>query len=172
MSLRAMSIKSRVFEYGNEKESSWPPQFPEDNKGGHWYWDSEAGCLKEGYPPDPNPKFDTAPQVIFDSMPPTYHEKACRIVESRQEWERLDKETGAITFGSIKEPRKYIEKGEKEKAKELKQDRRRASLEALRKVRADPKEIRQKFQKEAEKQEEVAKKSGLTKLLKEAKVEI
>lgn len=105
-------------------------------------------------------------------MPPTYHEKACRIVESRQEWERLDKETGAITFGSIKEPRKYIEKGEKEKAKELKQDRRRASLEALRKVRANPKEIRQKFQKEAEKQEEVAKKSGLTKLLKEAKVEI
>lgn len=167
-----MSIKTRIFEYGNDKEASWPPRLPQDNKGGHWYWDSEAGCLKEGYPPNPNNQFGVAPSVIFDSMPPTYHEAACRTVESRQEWERLDKEHGSLTFGSIKEPRKHIEKGNKQKAKELKEDRRNASLEALRKVRANPREINQKLKKEAEKQEEEAKKSGLTKLLKEAKVEI
>lgn len=162
-----MTIKSKVHNYGHEHESAWPPRLPENPRGVVGYWDKEAGCFKEGYPPDPNPKLDTAPIAIFDSMPPTYHERACRLVESRSEWERLDKETGSLTFGSIKESRAHVEKGNKEQAKALKRDRRRASEEALKMVRANPREINQKWQKHAEKQAEIAKKSGLDNLLKD-----
>lgn len=167
-----MTIKTRTFNYGDEKESSWPPMFGTKTEGesNHMYWDAESQSIKEGYPPNPNNNFGEAPTVIFDSMPPTYHEKAGRIVESRKEWNRLDQETGALTFSSVKESRKYIEKGNKEQAKALKADRRRASEEALKMVRANPKEINQKLQKQAEKQQEVAKKSGLATLIKEAGV--
>lgn len=164
-----MSIKSKIFNYGHEHEAEWPPLFgsKDENTAQVYHWDEETKSLKEGHAPNRNNQFGQAPSVIFDSMPPTYHEGACRTVESRKEWERLDKETGSITFGSINEPRKHIERGNKEQQKELKADRRRAALEAIRKVRANPKEIRQKFEKQAEKQLETAKKSGLTKLLKE-----
>jgi hypothetical protein len=161
------SIKSKIHSYGHEHESQWPPRFPKKARGCVGYWDKEAGCFREGYPPDPNPKLDTAPIAIMDSMPPTYHERACRTVESRKEWERLDRETNSITFSSIKESRSHIQAGANAEAKALRQDRRRASEEALKKVRANPREINQKWQKHAEKQLETAKKSGFDTLLKE-----
>jgi len=161
-----MTIKSKVHNYGHEHESDWPPMFPQDTSGGSFYWDKETQTFKEGYPPNPNNKFGVAPTVIFDSMPPTYHEGACRTVESRAEWERLDKETGSLTFSSTEEPKKHIAIKTKEEKKALREDRRNASLEAIRKVRANPREINQKFQKEAEKQAEIAKQSGLDKILK------
>jgi len=167
-----LSIKSKIFNYGNEHEAEWPPQFPDKNHCGHFYWDKETNTFKEGWPPNPNNKFGTAPTAIFDSMPAQYHERAGRVIESRKEWDRLDKQYGCLTFGSINEPRTHIEKGNKEKQKEIKQDRHRASEEALKMVRANPKEINQKWNKESEKQLETAKKSGLTKLLKDQGVKI
>ena len=165
-------IQSKVFNYGNEKEASWLPPFPDKNNSGCFYWDKETQTFREGRPPNPNPQLGVAPMVITDSMQPTYHEGAGRLVESRQEWDRLDKETGCLTFGSIKEPRKLMDQAVKETKKELKQDRRKASVEALRMVRSNPREIRQKLNKQAEKQAEVAKKSGLTKLIKDSGVNI
>lgn len=164
-----MTIKSKIFNYGNEHEAEWPPLFgsKDENTAQVYHWDPETQSLKEGHAPNRNNQFGQAPHVIFDSMPATYHEGACRTVESRKEWERLDKETGSLTFGSVNESRKHIARGNKEQAKELKADRRRAALEAIRKVRANPREINQKFQKQAEKQLETAKKSGLDKILKE-----
>lgn len=153
-----MTIKSKVFNYGDEKEADWPPKYPNNPKGMVGYWDEETKAFKRGYPPNRNNQFGTAPSVIFDSMPPTYHEGASRIVESRKEWERLDKETGSLTFGSIKEPRRHVEKGQKERDRELRKDRRRATEEALKAVRANPREINQKWEKEAEKQRKTAKK--------------
>jgi hypothetical protein len=167
-----MTIKSKIFEYGNEHESSWPPKYPAEKRGLVGYIDKETKEFVEGYPVDPNPKYGTAPSVIFDSMPPAYHEKAQRIVESRKEWERLDRETGALTFGNVEEPRRHMTKAAQDAKKELKRDRRRASEEALKMVRANPKEINQKWQKEAEKQMDVAKKSGFDKVLNEHGVKV
>jgi hypothetical protein len=164
------SIKSKIHSYGNEKESSWPPQFPENPKRVTGYIDPETGEFREGYPPNRNNQFGVAPMAIFDSMPPTYHEGACRMVESRGEWNRLDRETGCLTFGSVKEPRKHIEKGNNEQKKALRQDRRRASEEALKMVRANPKEINQKWEKHAEKQAKEAKESGLDTILREKNI--
>lgn len=166
------AIKSKIHNYGHEHEADWPPRFPENPKGLVGYWDPETKTFKEGYPPNPNNQFGVAPIVMFDSMPKTYHQGACREVESRAEWERLDRECGTLTFGSINEPRKYVEKGSKAQDRELKKDRRRAAEEALKMVRANPREISQKWEKEAEKQKEVAKKSGLSKLLKDEGVKL
>lgn len=150
-----MSIKSKIHNYGHEKESSWPPRFPrEDNKGGHWYIDPDKG-LTEGYPP-PDPNRGKAPLVIFDSMPAEYHQGAGRIVESRKEWDRLDKEHNTLTFGSRKEIKRSTKQGKKQKEKEFKEDRNIAVREGIQKVRANPKEIREKLQKEGEKQRETA----------------
>jgi hypothetical protein len=167
-----MTIKSKIHNYGHEHESDWPPRFPENPRGLVGYIDPETKEFKEGTPPNTNNQFGVAPMVIFDSMPPTYHEGACRTVESRKEWNMLDEQTGSLTFGSMKEPRKHIERGNTEAAKALRADRRRASEEALKMVRANPKEINQKWAKEAEKQAEVAKKSGLKTLLKEKGIEL
>ncbi len=163
-----MSIKSKIHSYGDEKEAAWPPRFPKNPKGVVGYWDKDKQKFVEGRPPNPNNQFGVAPMAIFDSMPKTYHEGAGRDVESRQEWKRLDEETGSLTFSSIKEPRRHIENGNKEYQKELKKDRRRASEEALKMVKSNPRHIRQKLDKQAEKQAQEAKKSGLTKLIKES----
>ena len=163
-----MKIKSKIHNYGNEHESDWPPRFPTNVSCGSFYWDKETQTFKEGHPPNPNNQFGVAPMAIFDSMPATYHEGACRMVESRKEWERLDREVGTLTFGSIEEPRRHMQKAAEESKRSLKKDRRKASEEALKMVRANPKEIHEKWQKEAEKQAENAKKSGLDKVLKES----
>jgi len=156
-----LTIKSKIHKYGDENESEWPPQFPRKQTRGIFYWDRETKSLKPGHPPNPNNRFGEAPTVIFDSMPKTYHEGAQQWVESRSEWNQLDEQTGSITFGSVAEPRKYVEKGTKEERAALRADRRRASLEAIQKVRANPTEIRQKLDKEAAKQEKLAKKAGI-----------
>lgn len=166
------AIKSKIFNYGHEHEADWPPQFPETIRGSVGYIDPITKLYVEGFPPNPNNQFGIAPMAIFDSMPPTYHERACRIVESRKEWERLDQETGSLTFGNVKESRKYIKKGVKEETKAMKKDRRKASEEAIKMVRANPKEINQKWQKHSEKQFEEAKKSGLDTLLKDEGIKI
>lgn len=152
-----MTIKTKSFNYGDKKEASWPPKFPKKAKGVLGYWDKEKQKFVEGRPPNPNNQFGIAPIAIFDSMPPTYHEAACQMVESRKEWDRLDRETNSLTFSNVKESRSHVEKGSKEKARELRKDRRRASEEAIKMVRANPKHINQKLQKEAEKQRKTAK---------------
>lgn len=161
-----MPIKSKIHTYGDEKESSWPPRLPSKNNSGSFYWERDKQEFVEGRPPNPNNQFGVAPIAIFDSMPATYHEGAKRLVESRQEWDRLDKETGCLTFSSLKEPKKYAEKGKNDYEKELKKDRRKATEEAIKMVRANPRHIHQKIQKQGEAQENEAKKSGLTNLIK------
>jgi hypothetical protein len=164
-----MTIKSRIYQGGSEKEGVWPEG---PKKYGLKYWDAESQTFKDGPRPNPNKIYGKAPTVIFDSMPKTYHEAAGRYVESRAEWNQLDKETGSLTFGSIEEPRKIQQKAALEEKKALKADRRRAAEEALKKVRANPKETRERLSKEAEKQAEIAKKSGLTKLLKDEGIKL
>lgn len=167
-----MTIKSKIFNYGSEHESVWPPRYPESTRGCVGYIDPETKEYREGYPPNPNNNFGTAATVIFDAMPPAYHERACRTVDSRAEWDRLDKETGSLTFGSTEEPRRHMKKASIELQRDLRRDRRRASQEALKMVRANPKEINQKLNKQAEKQAEAAKKAGLDKVLKTQGIDI
>lgn len=162
-------IVSKVFQYGDEKEAEWPSQYGTGEKG-VFHIDKETGQATRGYPKSTNLRFGEAPHVIFDSMPKTYHEAAGVMCESRQEWERLDKETNSLTFGSGDEPRRHIEKGVSAEARALKADRRKAAREATRAYMENTKEVQQKIQKRGEEQIETLKKAGLTDELKKAGV--
>lgn len=162
-------IRSRPHIGGHEHESSWPPMDPARTGEYHAYVDPVTKEVKEGFPP-PREIYDTAPIVIFDSMEPQYHEAACRVIDSRKEWERADKETGSITFGSREQSiPKVSEYAEKQKKRA---DLRKASKKALDVYRSNPREVKQKLQKRREQQMEVAKKSGLDEVIKDAGIKI
>lgn len=130
-----------------------------------YYYDKTLNKLVEGCPPDPNPKYGTAPFVIFDSMPPTYHEAAGRMIESRKEWELTDKQYNTITFGNIKDAKPKVDWANEEKKK--KAEYRNASKAALEAYRANPTEVKQRLQKISEEQTKVLKKAKLDKVLKD-----
>lgn len=155
-----MTIKSKPINRGNPCEAQWLSDEPSGERG-TFYFDESTGKLTPGYPPEKFPKYGTAPMVMFDEMPTTYHEAAGRDVSSRKEWERLDKETGAITFGSLEEPKKHIQKNIKEEDKALKADRRKASLNAYQAYKENPQEVRQKVEKQTEQQLKTLEKSGI-----------
>lgn len=161
----SQKIQSKIHNYGSKNESSWPPKYPPKSNAGRFYWDKEAQEFKEGNPPNPNNQFGTAPMVIFDSMPPQFHEGACRTIESRKEWELENKAHGMATFSSMEAAKpKRNEQAEKKKKKE---EYRRASIAAMETVRSNPRYVRQKLEKQGEQQMAMAKEIGLDKTLKE-----
>lgn len=165
-------IKSKIHNYANVNESDWPPRFPKKNNSGRFYWDHEAQEFKSGNPPNPNNCFGQAPIAIMDSMPKTYHEGAQREVESRQEWERLDKEHNKLTFGSLEEARKHTAQGRKEEKKALIADRRNARKQATQAYKENPKAVKEKLRADGDRQMKEMKKTGLDVQLKKAGVEI
>ncbi len=93
-------IRSRLFQYGNEKESEWPPQYGEGERGFFWY-DREKGEITQEPPKRPE-KYGQAPIVIQDSLrDPYYHPGACKWTESRSELHKLDDTTGCITTDKL-----------------------------------------------------------------------
>lgn len=159
-----MTIRSKVHIGGHEHESEWPPREPSGEKG-RFYIDPDTKELKEGFPP-PRETFGTAPTVIFDSMPPEYHQSAGRIIESRKEWERADEETGSLTFGSKEQAKPKVDEYRVKHA--AKQERLRAAKAAVQAWKADPKQAANKLRRRREEQAATAKKSGLDKIIKDA----
>ena len=152
-----MTIRSRIHEAGHEHESEWPTLNGTGEKG-VFYWD-EDGKIQEGYPPNPNPVYDTAPIAILDSIKPRYHEGACRTIESRKEWEMENKAHNMLTFSSLDEAKP--KRNEYEEKRKKKEEYRKASKAAIERVRSNPREVRQKLEKQGEKQMETLKKSGI-----------
>ena len=162
-------IVTKVFQYGNEKESSWPSEYGTGEKG-VFHIDRDTKQFVEGLPTNPNPIYGTAPIVIFDSMPPTYHESACRVIESRKEWEATDRACGTITFGNKNDATPKFDSTREEK--ELKADRRRAAKAAIEAYRSNPREVKQKLARRGEEQMKALKQAGLESNLKQVGVKI
>lgn len=156
-----MKIRSRVHNYGHEKESSWPPRFGTLDKT-PMYIDRDTGELKPGYPP-PREVHDTAPYVIFDSIKPEYHQGAGRIIESKSEWNLADKEHGTITFGNKEEATPKVDKANKIKAE--RKERKAAIKQTIERWQQNPEEMSQKLKRRQQEQQEVAAKSGLDSLI-------
>lgn len=93
-------ICTRVFNYGNEKESSWPPKFGTGGAG-IYHIDKSTGELTEGYPKSNIQVFGKAPFVIQDSIEPYYHPAACKVVESRSALKHMDQACGTITTDKL-----------------------------------------------------------------------
>jgi hypothetical protein len=160
-------IRSKIHEYGKPNESEWPPRFGKRGSG-RSYWDAEKKCMVEGNPPPKYEKHGQAPLAITPSMPAQYHEGVGRVIDDRNEWRMADEQSGCITFGSREEVSRTTQKGVSSEQKALKQDRRKASLEATRAYRENPKAVKDKLRHEGEKQAQIAKKAGLNKLIKES----
>ena len=91
-------IKSRIINRGDEKESSWPPVMPSEDKT-PMYFDKEEGCMKPGYPPQTFVPFGQAPIYISDEMSATRHPASGQVITSKKAWEETDKVCGTITSG-------------------------------------------------------------------------
>lgn len=111
-----------------------------------------------------------APIVMFDSMEPEYHHGICRTIDSRKDWQEADKLSGSATISNSewKAKRERIPKLKAAAEREMDKDRRRASVEALRASRENPQEFEAKMVKQAERQEESARKNELTPLIEKA----
>lgn len=162
-----MTIRSRIHAYGDKNEASWPSIYGTGEKG-TFHIDPVTGHAEPGPPPNTNLQFGEAPMVIFDSMPKTYHDGVCREIESRSEWAQADAESGCVTFGSRKDATPKVDEFNARKAKRA--ELRKASKTALDVYRANPTEVKQKLEKQAEAQIQTLRKSGLVKKLKESGV--
>lgn len=89
-------IRTRVFEHGSDKESTWPSDFGSGGSGSY-YWDSETQTFKKGYPPVKYKTYGKAPYVIQDSIEPYYHPAGEAVVDSRAKLREMDKVCGTIT---------------------------------------------------------------------------
>lgn len=89
-------IQTKIFNYGNEKESTWPPLFG-TRKSGVSYYDKDEGCVKEGFPPQKQKRFGEAPYIISDTIEPYYHPAAEKFIESKSKLRRVDEDHGTIT---------------------------------------------------------------------------
>lgn len=94
-------IQTKTFNYGNEKESAWPPKYgTNEGRGYHGYFDSERGEFVEGDPPSRTANRGKAPMFISDTMPETRHPGTGEVVDSRSRWQAIDKKNGWVTTGS------------------------------------------------------------------------
>lgn len=89
-------IVTKIFNYGDENESSWPPKYGTGGSG-VYHIDKESGELKEGYPEPEFKPYGQAPYVIQDTIDKYYHPAAETWVESRSKLRQFDDMTGTIT---------------------------------------------------------------------------
>lgn len=110
-------IQTKIFNYGNEKESVWPGQFGTGESGSFW-WDEKTQTFKQGYPPPKNLKFGEAPYVIQDTIEPYRHPSTGEIIESRSRLRDTDEACGTITTDKKipPDPSKFKENERKRRA--------------------------------------------------------
>ena len=143
-------IQTRIFQYGNEKESDWPPKFP-TVKGFHGYFDREKQEFVEGSPPV-RKVFDKAPVVIADTIDPYYHPKACITVDSRSKLRDIDNACGTITTDKLQPPNPSRQSELKAK---IKKDRHEALHKAVAQIDAGTAPMSEETRELCKKQNEI-----------------
>lgn len=124
-----MTIKTRVFNYGDEKESSWPPLFGTGGSG--LYHLGEDGKLKEGPPPDKTKRYGEAPFVIQDTIDGFKHAASGEWIESRSKLRDTDRACGTITTDKRQDATPYTRAREQRYKRELKADIHQAMRRAI-----------------------------------------
>jgi hypothetical protein len=124
----SQKIQTRVFNYGNEKESSWPPMFGKGGSG--LYHRGEDGKFHEGLPPPKFQKFGEAPFVIQDTIDAYRHPMTGEVIESRSKLLATDRACGTFTTDK-KQDCSTIRKS---REKQLNTERKKDIHEAMRKA--------------------------------------
>jgi hypothetical protein len=152
---KEQKIQTRIFEYGDEKESDWPPKFG-TRKAGVYYWDSESQSFKEGYPPRKTNNFGVAPYFIQDSITPYYHPGVCKTIDSRSALAEADKACGTITTDQMIPGDRSVEK---KRIKEIKEDHHKALRKAVAQVDAGTAPLSEETRALCERQNEIVSKA-------------
>jgi hypothetical protein len=122
-------IKTRIFNYGHEKESEWPPRFGTGESG--LFHVDESGEVHEGYPPSRLQIFDQAPYIVGDSISAYKHPATGQWVESRSALKAIDEATGCITTDKYIAPDPTRFNEAKRKIKEERREELRAAYELV-----------------------------------------
>lgn len=101
--MKEPKIQTRTFQYGNEKESEWPPKYG-TGESGSFYWDPETRKFIKGHPPLKIKQYGQAPYIITDEMQPYYHPKAQMVVDSKSRLRQIDEALGTITTDRYQSP--------------------------------------------------------------------
>ena len=124
----SQKIQTRVFNYGDEKESSWPPMFGKGGSG--LYHRGDDGKFHEGPPPPKFPKFGEAPYVIQDTIDAYRHPATGEVIESREKLLATDRACGTFTTDK-KQDCSAIRKS---REKQINAERKKDIHEAMRKA--------------------------------------
>lgn len=89
-------IQTRLFNFGDENEGTWPPRYPSGEKG-LFHVDRDTGQVLPGPPPPRNIRFGEAPYIIQDSMEPYRHPATGQVIDSKSALRQTDKACGTIT---------------------------------------------------------------------------
>lgn len=147
-------IRSKLFNFGHEKEGSWPPQFG-NGKGGFWRV-GEDGKLTD----EPREFREVnAPYVIQDSIDAYRHPGSGQVITSRKALSDTDKACGTITTDK-QQPADPTWANEQRKLRM--KDRKEAKKRALEEVNAPGFALPEKLRHEcAEKDQELSRKWGI-----------
>lgn len=148
-------IVTRPFKAGDKCESEWPPKYGTGGSGSY-YFDKEAGCMKEGYPPPKFKKFGEAPYVIQDTIDPYRHPATGVVVESRKALYEMDNACGTITTDKKLEPNKHRAV---QLARELKEDMKKAREKAIAQIDSGTAPLTEETRTLCEQQNEIVSKA-------------
>lgn len=95
-------IKTKIFNYGHEKEGTWPSQYGTLERG--CFYIDENGETQSGYPPPRNLKFGDAPYIITDEIAPYRHPATGQVVDSKSKLKMIDAATNTITTDKKQAP--------------------------------------------------------------------
>jgi hypothetical protein len=116
----SQKIQTRIFNYGDEKESSWPPMFGKGGSG--LYHRGEDGKFHEGPPPPRFEKFGQAPFVIQDTIDAYRHPMTGEVIESRARLNATDRACGTFTTDKKQDCSAIRKSKDKQVATERKKD--------------------------------------------------
>lgn len=122
-------IRSRVFQHGDEKESSWPPLFGTGGTGIYHF--AEDGKMVEGPPPVRFPKMGEAPYVIQDSIDAFRHSASGEWIDSRAKLRDTDRACGTTTTDKREDCTPFVRAREKKTRDERKTDIHQAMRRAI-----------------------------------------
>lgn len=145
-------IKSRVFQYGDDCESDWPPKYgTSQGRGSFGYWDSNLKKFVEGAPPQ-RQKHGEGPYIIGDTIDKYYHPGACQWTDSRSKLKALDKDTGCITTDKKLPP---DPSWQKQRQRERQEDSRKALFKSVAQIDAGTAPLTEETRQLCERQNEL-----------------
>lgn len=123
-------IRSKVPNYGHEKEGTWPPREPQGEKG--FFWLDEEGNISDRPPERKYNLFGKAPYIVQDSIDGFIHQASGEWIESRARLRETDKACGTITTDKLLPPDPTWANEQREKRKRDKIEAHRKALNDLR----------------------------------------